>query len=174
MVWYKLEGQRFGKLVVIGFEKSIKVKHGTKKYWKCKCDCGNECSITANRLVVRKTRSCGCFKKEACKGRNKEKSALWKGGKVITSNGYIGIRDSENKRYILEHRLAMENHLGRPLKKTETVHHKNGNKADNHINNLELWESSHSSGQRVIDKIDYCVNFLKEYAPQYLNLDELN
>jgi hypothetical protein len=55
--------------------------------------------------------------------------------------------------------------VGRPLTKDETVHHKNGNKQDNGKRNLELWTSSHPSGQRVQDKIVWAIELLQRYAP---------
>lgn len=73
------------------------------------------------------------------------KNAAWKGGRSVGQNGYIYILSPDHpsvagkkNRYIGEHRLVMEKHLGRILSSNENVHHKNGIKNDNRIENLEI------------------------------------
>jgi len=72
---------------------------------------------------------------------------------------------------MFEHVYVMSEHIGRPLRKGETVHHKNGIRDDNRIENLELWSNSHPYGQRVQDKIEWCKEFLAMYGYDVINKD---
>lgn len=77
-----------------------------------------------------------------------DKNCRWKGGKFRDKSGYVMVRvygDSpyasmaKSDNYVAEHRLVMAEHLGRCLLDEEVVHHKNGVKDDNRLENLELW-----------------------------------
>jgi hypothetical protein len=85
------------------------------------------------------------------------------------SNGYIIIGrpnhpNSRKSGMMFEHVFVMSEYLKRSLAKHENVHHKNGLRYDNRIENLELWSTSQPSGQRVDDKIKWCIEFLGEYG----------
>lgn len=84
------------------------------------------------------------------------------GYKTITVRGHPNQMDAKGR--IREHIYFMSQHLERPLRKGESVHHKNGIRDDNRIENLELWHKGQPPGQRVEDKIKWCIEFLKEYG----------
>lgn len=78
----------------------------------------------------------------------------WRGGRTRIT-GYIGVRIPPSHRfasmlhnngYVLEHRLVMAEHLGRPLSSEETVHHLDGVRTHNNIANLQLRRGNHGAG----------------------------
>lgn len=80
--------------------------------------------------------------------RTGEDSPLFRGGKTKDCYGYVILSSKKFGEDIgrSEHRVIFESHLGRKLKSHEIIHHKNGVKDDNRIENLELMNrSSHAS-----------------------------
>lgn len=82
------------------------------------------------------------------------------GAGYISPNGYIDI--TVNGRKLGQHRHVMEEHLGRYLWSWESVHHKNGRRSDNRLENLELWVRGQPAGQRLEDHIAFIVEHYPE------------
>jgi hypothetical protein len=87
---------------------------------------------------------------------------------TITKAGYrhitkVGHPNASINGKIQEHTFVMSAHLGRPLAKHESVHHKNGIRSDNRLENLELWSRYQPIGQRVEDKVKWAKEILDMY-----------
>lgn len=66
--------------------------------------------------------------------------------------------------HVYEHRYVMGEHMGRKLLPNETVHHKNGNRSDNRVENLEVWSTSQPRGQRIEDKVQWAKEIIDLYG----------
>lgn len=139
------------------------------KTWICQNPkCGREFTEQYPTQSRPRKYCCPECSSEARKGRphlshRGENHPRWKGGKVIDKHGgYVWVKRQDGsggrtglQNYIAEHRLVMEQLLGRPLTPTERVHHRNGIRTDNRPENLELWTVGHPAGQRVED-VPHC------------------
>lgn len=91
-----------------------------------------------------------------------------KGSKWQTASGYIMMYMPEHPNarangVLPEHTFVMSETIGRALAKDENVHHKNGDRADNRPENLELWSKAQPAGQRIEDKVRWAIELKDQY-----------
>lgn len=128
------------------------------------------CGVTVLRKLnqAKKYENAYCSREHKDEGmriaRRADRSPL--GTTRIANTGYVHERTEDG--WMLQHRVVMEQHLGRPLWADENVHHRNGLRADNRISNLELWSKSQPSGQRVEDKVAWAIEMIERYDPGML------
>ncbi len=130
--------------------------------------CNNGRTICKRYVVVKKCITCGkslYFRRYQkipqhilCKEHRSGKySVNWKGGRVVTFHGYVLLHkpnhwSSNSQGYVKEHRYIIEKKICRKLKFREKVHHINGNKQDNSMENLELCKNERTHRQRHLKK----------------------
>lgn len=92
------------------------------------------------------------------------------GERRINDQGYVSVRMATGdpiakaNRWALEHRVIMSQNLGRLLLPSEEVHHKNGIRDDNRLENLELWVRSQPPGARAVDLVEWARTIIDRYG----------
>lgn len=126
----------------------------------CECGCGSETSIAT--VTLRNKRHFRGYPVPFVHGHTKKKPShehhLWKGGRFVhKTSGYVYVHapahpDANSRGYVLEHRLVMEEKLGRRLSPDEYVHHMNHVRADNRPENLMLLSKEEHQAEHHTDR----------------------
>jgi hypothetical protein len=146
-------------------------------------ECGREFRPSSRHAACPACRSrdaCSCGKPKQKKsprcwtcwieaGQQGPSNPSWKGGRTTHHAGYVMVKTPGHPRarsrdYVFEHILVMEAHLQRYLVAGENVHHKNGVRDDNRLENLELWTRPQPPGARVEDVIAWAWEILDRYG----------
>jgi HNH endonuclease len=136
---------------------------------RCKqCDREKSKVFSKKRYAARKRPCVTCSVLSSGKSKSGKCLACFNSGRLgtgtarsRTNRGYLTVAvDGRNQ---LEHRVVMSRHIGRELLRSESVHHMNGVKSDNRLENLELWVTHQPSGQRVEDLVLWAKQILARY-----------
>lgn len=146
------------------FRRKLCSKHYGQKYIKKKCIV-ERCSIFTHSKDM-------CKKHYLRKYRHGDVSVCKiaeDGLGTINHNGYRVLYkpnhpSSTKNGTILEHRYIISNQLGRPLRDNENVHHINGVRDDNRLENLEIWVISQPSGQKPQDLVRWALEIIELYG----------
>lgn len=143
---------------------------GKKQYIKALviCSyCGSDKLVYPKELIRYRSFFCNRLcKGNFAKSQVGDKAPNWRGGKTYTIPGYIQTYKPDHpfassKGYVYEHRVIMENKLGRILKNSEVVHHINHDKTDNRIDNLLLTDRIEHM------RVYHPNNIIKAYTAKY-------
>ena len=149
-------GQTFGEWTVIDVCRS---RSGGSQY-VIECHRGHRRSKSGYLLATGKATRC------------RKCVASPEGTRIVDKLGYAKVKRSghpnaDSQGWVREHTYVVSEYLGRPLRPGENVHHKNGIRGDNRIENLELWISSQPSGQRVHDLVLWAREINKMYGGEF-------
>lgn len=136
-----------------------KFKPNTVRQVYCseKCKRGNSICKQCGKIFIPTKKSKGIF----CSTRCNYNFICPEGTKKLTTGNYVLVKvppgtsgakkHGTGTNWMLEHRYVMQSFIGRPLTEYENVHHLNGKRDDNRIENLELWKKPQPNGIRSKD-----------------------